>query len=223
MGERGTLVACYDVLYLFGPYLQLTPRFGVHDLHDGLACNETECELVTSVVCALLKVILPESINMNADDEDENEKNNGDNNETDSSSSSSSTSSTSSTASSSISNSSTDKNYIEHELFGRNAPGAALVTPTTYSEILRMIFRRHSGVTLGAGLPKNAEKGIRSALVLMDRGTVFYKLDVISKLCILLGLIQLLKGGKSFKSWVDEHLERGIIVKKKVNGELFKK
>jgi hypothetical protein len=220
--ERGALLACYDVLYLFASQMKLLPRFGIHDLHDGLARTDIEIELVTSCVCALLKIILPESVRAKAAD-DENCAVGSPLLQTASGrhkfvSVGSFSSSSSSSSSSNLSSS----DYFDHELFGRHAPDMEAVGPTTYSEILRMVFRRHSAVLTGGGLPRTAKNAIETALLHMDRGYEFYQLDIVSKMGMLTGLVSILKSGKTFKSWIQENLQKASIQKKKANQIILK-
>ena len=173
--ERGALLACYDVLYLFAPNMKLLPRFGVHDLHDGLARTDMEIELVTSCVCALLKIILPENVRVYEVGQKPSSGDgscrqcvnprshvahscelhgkpgaSGHHHKFVQVGASSSSSSSSAPATSPI-------DTVNHELFGRHAPAMEAVSPTTYSEIVRMVFRCHSAVLTGGGLPKTAK------------------------------------------------------------------
>ena len=56
----------------------------------------------------------------------------------------------------------------------------------------------------------------------LDRGLEFYQLNVNSKVGILTGLVQILKKGRTFRSWVQDNVRNGMVQKKKVNAIILK-
>ena len=63
---------------------------------------------------------------------------------------------------------------------------------------------------------------IEEALLHLDRGLEFYQLNVNSKVGILTGLVQILKKGRTFRSWVQDNVRNGMVQKKKVNAIILK-
>ena len=63
---------------------------------------------------------------------------------------------------------------------------------------------------------------VEEALLHLDRGLEFYQLNVNSKVGILTGLVQILKKGRTFRSWVQDNVRNGMVQKKKVNAIILK-